>query len=533
MRSRADRPGETAGTTPVRELTGAPDGINLLIVIAAASHLVLPWITGHFPYQDIVNHLTRYTLIDQAWHGHPAPWVQVRLVATPYIAVDVLGATLVHLCGPHLALRVLATLTLGLMPLGMYLLLRAVAPRARGWTLVAILLSASPFFLKGLLNYQLGIGATLVWAAFWWPRRERASLLVRAGLVVAMALLVLIHLSAAVVAMVLISGDAVLAIVQDRHRGMSHVLRTQAGRLITVTACGATALLLVTGMQIAGGSDGGGNSVIVMQSPLAKLVTLSEPFFTFTPWEMLVTATGYVLALATAWRMPRATVSRNPFRLATMVLVALFLISPASIGGASHLEVRWLLPLALLALVPGDPLPGAAPRTVLQGLAAACLVHAAVLWQFSRQIDRELDGFDWVLHQIPRDARVLSLVGGPPRYFRVEPYLHYALWHTVETGSRTAGLFTHVVDPVGRPRVVSLQFAHLNEVAPAFAIFDPWRKAGAPPLPWAEVRRQYDVVIQAGADSLLASMLTQGGCPRFGAGAVTAIMVGLPCDSTP
>ena len=60
---------------------------------------------AYFPYHDATNNLARYVLMDRAWFGTPAPFVQVRLIPTPYIALDVLGALLVELLGPAAGLR--------------------------------------------------------------------------------------------------------------------------------------------------------------------------------------------------------------------------------------------------------------------------------------------------------------------------------------------------------------------------------------------------------------------------------------------
>src|SRR6185295_14997400 len=144
---------------------GAATAVNVLVALAAA----------HFPYQDAINHLTRYFLMDQAWSGHPVDWVEVRLVPTSYIGTDMIGVALVHFLGPAGTLRVMAVLPLVLLPAGMYALLRVSAPSQRGWALVGALLSLSWFYLGGFLSYTVGFGLTLLWLAAWWPRRAKCS----------------------------------------------------------------------------------------------------------------------------------------------------------------------------------------------------------------------------------------------------------------------------------------------------------------------------------------------------------------------
>ena len=510
------------------------DATDIAIAVAAAIHLALPWILGHLPYQDIANHLARYTLLDRGWSGAGAPWIDASLAATPYIAVDILGAGLVHLAGAHLAARLLATLALGIIPLGMYVLLRVVAPSQRQWTLVAILLSASPFFLKGLVNYQIGVGALLLWAAAWWPRRERTTVWGRVALVAGITLLTLIHLSSAAVALLLTGVDALAQMASAaRSAPLRTALRQQAGRLTTAAGCSLAFLLLVRQMQESGPSVGGADATLVFHSALQKLVSLSEPFYTLTPWEAGLTAVPYLLALAALLRVPGASLRPNPFRTTTLLLAMLYLVTPESIGGAGHLDVRWLLPMYLLAFVtmPGADAP--APPAARRLLWSACVLHAVLLLGFGVRIDRELDDYDALLARLPAGARVLPLVGGPPHYARVEPYLHYALWRTTDTGSRVGGLFSYIVEPAGRPRTVSVQFAHFRELDPSYTIFDPWRKAGSPSLPWPVIRSEYDFVIQAGADSALGSMLAEGACAGDRQGAITAYAVGAACGYQP
>jgi hypothetical protein len=501
-----------------------------LVWLAVGAHLLLPWVLGHLPYQDFVNHLARYTLIERAWAGHPVSWAQFRLLPSPYVAVDLAGAALVHLMGPHLAARVIATAALGLLPLGMYCLLRSAAPAQRGWTMIAVLLSLSPFFLKGLLNYQIGIGAMLLWVAAWWPRRERASLAARAGLALGLALLLLIHLHAAFVAALVLGID----LGQHLFRGLREtpvrtVLREQAGRLATAGAVGSGSLLLLWQMAKAAPASDPESTAIVLRPVLAKLGALTEPLYTFSPWEMAVTALPIVVAGIFAFRRSTEAPRRDVFALTALALGLLYLLTPKSIGGASHLDVRWLLPMYLLLFV-SAPLPTGRPaRVIAPLLCAACLVHAALTMYVGRRIDADLDEYDALLHDLPKDSRILALVGGSRQYARLEPYLHYALWHTVETGSRVGGLFSAVVEPPGKPRVVALQFAHFRETDPPFAVFDPWRAAGAPPLPWPRLAREYDYVLQAGEDAELSDLIAAGSCLATRRGRIAAYRISGPC----
>ena len=214
------------------------------------------------------------------------------------------------------------------------------------------------------------------------------------------------------------------------------------------------------------------------------------------------------------------------FGFATAALALLYLLTPERVGGASHLDVRWLIPGLLLIFVAAEEPAEHRVVSATRALFVACLMHAGIILYFGHRIDHDLDDFDAVRHQLPPGARVLAVVGGPHRYGRVEPYLHYALWQTTETGARVGGLFSYVVAPIGKPPIVSPQFAHFRELDPPVALFDPWRNAGSPELPWPVVTQQYDYILQAGVDADLTSMISVGACEEQRQEAITLYHVG-------
>ena len=114
-----------------------------LIALATLANLLVAASAGAFPYHDSTNHLARYVLLERAWFGQPVAWTVTRAIPTPYIAVDLLGVALVHFFGPLAALKVLAVLTLAVLPAGLYALLRVTSPSQRGWALVGLAVHVS------------------------------------------------------------------------------------------------------------------------------------------------------------------------------------------------------------------------------------------------------------------------------------------------------------------------------------------------------------------------------------------------------
>jgi len=500
------------------------------LVIALAAHLALVVLLRHFPYQDVVNHVARYALIDRVWRGEGLPWIRVDWVPTPYLAVDLLGAGLVHVVGPHAAVAALTILSLLLLPLGLYRLIGAVAPAERGWALTGVLLSASPFLLKGLLNYQLGVGALFFWLACWWPRRNSLTSPAALGLGAGAMLLLLIHLAAGAVALL----AAGLALIWPEEGGatLGPWRPWPLRRLRHLWVIVPSLILLWLMRDTAPAAAQGDHPFLVLHGVLPKLGSLSEPFFALSPWEMVFTLGGYLAALVAFSRAHRGRWSWNLMAGLVAALAILYIITPDEVNGASHLDVRWLLPLYLMvfAVVPGST-AGPSPR-VLRSLLAACVLHAGMLYAIGRGIDRKLDDYDAVLDRLPPSSRVLQLVGGEPEYWRVAPYLHFALWHTARTGGRVSSLFSYPIRPGELPRSTPIQMRHFHELDPPWSLDRPWRVMGMPPLPWARIRLEYDDIVLAGDDAELEARLAEHSCEVNHQGEVRLYAVAGACGKS-
>src|ERR1700730_13359118 len=148
---------------------------DILVGIGLMANLFVVLSARHFPYEDAPNHLARYTVIERILWGEGSQDYSFHWIPTSYIGVDLVGVGLVHLFGPTVAEKVLASAAVVLPIVGMYLLLRATAPCRRGWSLVAVLISFSWELMAGLLNFVLGFGLVLCCLAWWWPRRNAAG----------------------------------------------------------------------------------------------------------------------------------------------------------------------------------------------------------------------------------------------------------------------------------------------------------------------------------------------------------------------
>lgn len=492
---------------PPRARTAAGRGHaeEVLLGLALAVHAAVALGLRHFPYQDVPNHLARYTLIARAWAGGAPAWIDVRLQPTSYVALDLVGAALVASVGAPAAERVLALLGVVALPVGMYLLLRAVAPPQRGWALVGVLLSFSSFLLSGFLSYAVGIGCALAWLGAWWPRRRTTRPAARLALALGLVALFVLHLSAPLVALFVVGVELAWAAGARGDAGGRAALRP---RLATFAVCVAAVGAVWAVEALAGGARTppildpvpvAREPAVVFRTPGSKLLALATPFYSLSVAQLATMLAAYGTALACYVGRQGRAAARHPLTLAALALFALYVAWPMKIAAVRAVDARWLLP-AYLLLFCGAARPERAPgRRALAAVAALVVLHAGVVWTLGRRIDRDLDAFDRALARVPDTARVLPLVTAVERYgTRVAPYRHYAQWHLVRGGGRVAGLFAaNGLFDDGYPYS---HLAHVRERTRAYYPPENWGVRVFTPLPWPRIRRDFDYVVLAGDD---------------------------------
>jgi hypothetical protein len=497
-----------------------------LLIAAVLANVAVALAARHFPYQDIVNHLTRYVLLDRALGGQAPGWLVVEWRLTTRIVADLGGVALVHFLGPGGALRVLAILPLLLLPGGMYLLLRVTAPAQRGWALVGALSSFSWYYLTGLQDFTLGLALLFFWLAFWWPRRDSARWSTRLSLCFGCTFLLFVHLSAPLMALGVVGVNWLRDAAEEfrRTRSPAAFLSTQLGTLVVlalavVLAVGATALAAVPDETPMGAP--------YFRPFGEKALALASPFYSFSWVQLTVMLAGVLLAAIQLLRRPRAEFL-STFMLCAPAFLLVYLVCPRSVIGAGDVDVRWLPPAFLLpfcAPTASRP-PGAA---LLRVLLAACFAHALTVLMWARRIDPDLDAYDTVIAALPPDARILPLSTDQGRFGRVRPYEYYGLWHTIRSGSQVPGLFSGT-----GMRREGPSMHHFDHIRVRYQPYQPppqWAEGATEPLDCAAVRQDYTYVIQAGADPWAAGKIS--GCARMDrrVGPITLYRV-TPADSS-
>ena len=483
-----------------------------LLGIALAITLAVAWSARYFPYQDSTNNLARYVLMDRAWFGTPAAFVQVRAIPTPYIALDLVGVAFVHVLGAPLGLRAMTGLLICVIPLGTYLLLRATCPERRGWALVAVLCSLSFYLLIGFFNFVAGIGAALIWLAAWWPRRDRTDARSVAGLAAGLALVFFVHLAGALSALVVV-GVAYLLDVWARWRAAGGGRPTTGvmwtPRFLTLLSASAMVACCAVVWHLSLGPEPPLAAVPPDFRTLGnKLTNLASPFYSLSYLQTLTMMAGYGASLIAFLVVNRRTLRVDAMLGSAAAFVVLFLIFPYRVDGAGFVDMRWLLPAILLPFCAVAVGPVVPQRALLAIPFVATLVHAAVIQRASARIDSELAVYRHVLSDVPAGARLLPLIAEPQHGRRLSPYRHFALWHTIAGGGRVPGLLTeeerYDTNPPSLPHKF---FGHFREPALLYYPDEQWGTDRMFPLDWHRITTDFDYVIEAGTDPRVRTVL--------------------------
>ena len=126
------------------------------------------------PILDYPNHLARFVLL-AAGPDDPVlgPIFTPHWAIIPNLASDVIGPPLLRLVPVHIAGRCLLAGVLLLNLAGVLALHRSLFGRRSFWPMAAGLVAYNSTFLLGFLNWQIGSGLAMLFAAAWFTWRER------------------------------------------------------------------------------------------------------------------------------------------------------------------------------------------------------------------------------------------------------------------------------------------------------------------------------------------------------------------------
>jgi hypothetical protein len=422
-----------------------------------------------------------------------------------------LGAALATVLTPAMTLRVTAVLVVVAIPVGFYLLLRAVSRENTGWALVGVIVGFGFFTHVGFMNYTIGIGIALAWLATWWPHRSRLSTPRFAGLSVGIIVAYLFHLSAPLMILAVIWLDMLRNWRRDsRWQGVIGLTVVLVAFLVFESALTPTNPL-------------GVDTYMNLATPWAKVRNIFTPFFVYHYSQAIVAIATYLLALVFFLRTNRRLDWRGTWGLSTAAFLALYLAFPANLHGAGYLDMRWLIPAFLLPFLLAGRESSAPSVGMVSILLVASLINSAILSRPVHAIDRQLDDYAAALNRLPPAKKVFPLVADEMRWGpRVLPYRHFAFWYQIERGGREPGLF-------GWPKLSFMPYFEdtSNLYAPPLG-WDGGRVEHPEPLDWERILSQYDYVIVAGPDPRVRQEVSAHTREAYSVGEIAVFVVPKP-----
>jgi hypothetical protein len=390
--------------------------------------LLAPFLLGEIPpLTDYPNHLARYWLI-AGGVSEPALAVFYRIDwfnAVTNVGVDRMVAMLAPVASGF-ALGHLAVLAAAFLPpLGVLALNHATTGRITAWQALFPLAAWSTTFLMGFLNFQIGLGLALLFAAMdplaqpdLWRALDRpgmrwgvAAIRIPLGLILAAD-----HLFGLFFYAVLLAG-----------LGMGPeplVLRhwqTLLLRLRRAALAGAWCLipLAITATHKAlPGTEGAAQSFdhsIQYNVMPGKLATLFSVLASYNVFQEMVLA-GALVALFVWLNRSRALTAHVGLMVACAGLVALAILAPSRAAGASWIDRRFPIMALFCALAALQLRKGVSPRFALAiggaSLGLACLQSAWVGWNW-RAMERDMQAVRQVLAAVPAGATILPLQHDP------------------------------------------------------------------------------------------------------------------------
>jgi hypothetical protein len=464
---------------------------RLFFLIALALNVAIAITARYFPFEDTTNHLARYVLMERAWFAHgvgvPASIV-VRARPGPYFALDAIGAVLVYLFGATATMHGVAVLAVVAVPLGFALLLNAIGGDARRWAIAAVPFGFDFWVHAGMLSYVVGVGVAFAFLAAWWPHRASPTPLRVVGLIAGMMLCYLMHLSSALMVLVVIWVDALVA--RDRRIWLVLLLTAVIGGMTLWTTLGAPPLPASKAGHLEFGTV------------WWKVKNIASPFYTYSVAQALPMAATYIVAVVLFVRANPVRAWRSTLGLSAAAFFVLYAIFPQMGTGGGYIDMRWLIPAYLLILcAAGGATQGPSPFG-LGLLAALSIISSLVLAPTIWRIDRYLEDYAAVLDHLPNGKSVFPIVADDKRFGgRVIPYRHFAFWYTIDRGGHVPSLFNYSGDGMES----NWFMPYFDDTAHRYAPPVGWFGGGGPlpPLHWARIAAENDYVVVAGLDTAM------------------------------
>ncbi|MDB5479195.1 MAG: hypothetical protein JWO83_248 [Caulobacteraceae bacterium] len=398
------------------------------MVVLSFLTLLAPLLMAEIPpLTDYPNHLARYWLIAGGVREPAlAPFYRIDWFnAVTNVGVDRMVAVLAPVVSGLFLGHVAVVAAAILPPLGVLALNHALTGRITAWQALFPLAAWSTTFLMGFVNFQIGLGLALLFAAvdpLAQPRLWRVLLgsgLARSGVAVRVPFGIILaadHLFALLFYGVLLAGLGM-----GPERLVLRDWRVVLVRLRRAALAGALCLvpLAITATHKAlPGTEGAPRSFnhsIQYNVMPGKLATLFSVLASYNVFQEMVLA-GALVALIVWLNRSRALTAHTGLMVACAGLVALAILTPSRAAGASWIDRRFPIMALFCALAALQLRKGVSPRFALAvggaSLGLACLQSAWVGWNW-RAMERDMRAVRQVLAAVPAGATILPVQHDP------------------------------------------------------------------------------------------------------------------------
>ena len=359
---------------------GVRRGLSIKAVVGLSFlSLMAPLLTtGIPPLTDYPNHLARFWLLaggaaDPALSGvYGVDWSR----ASTNIGVDAVVAALSPWVPAMISGRLAMILAAILPPIGLLVLSRRIFQRLNAWQVVFPIAAWSTTFLMGFLNFQIGLGLALLFAAadpLARPGSKPVGLLLRIpfGLILAVDHVFSLFFYAALL--------AALAVGPERP-GRSMGRQTLKAAIAASWCLIPLSAMLLYAHALPGGPANDGSGGLRFDALPAKIATLVSPLVTYNLGLELLLAVG--LAALAGWLAFRRLLDVHwGLLVAACAFMCLSIVAPAWAADTAWVDRRFPI-MALLCALASVQVKSPAPRrlSMAVGLLALALVLSRTSW---------------------------------------------------------------------------------------------------------------------------------------------------------
>lgn len=415
------------GTAPTPRPSWPRHAVAVMVGLSFLT-LLAPFLVGDIPpLTDYPNHLARYWLI-AGGVSEPALAAFYRIDwfnAVTNVGVDRMVAVLAPVVSGLTLGHVAAVAAAVLPPLGVLALSHAVTGRITAWQALFPLAAWSTTFLMGFVNFQIGLGLALLFAAadpLAQPRFWRVLLggsLARWAIAVRIPFGIILaadHLFGLLFYGVLLAGLGMGSEPLILRHWRVVLLRLRRAAL-TGAWCLVPLAITATHRALPGAEASGGSIDHSIQYNVmpGKLATLFSVLASYNVFQEMVLAAA-IVALFVWLNRSRALTAHTGLIVACAGLVALAILAPSRAAGASWIDRRFPIMALFSALAALQLRKGVSPRFALAiggaSLGLACLQSAWVGWNW-RAMERDMRAVRQVLAAVPAGATILPVQHDP------------------------------------------------------------------------------------------------------------------------